>query len=144
MRRLLILSLIAVAAPAAAQQAESQPASQEATETASARPPQRIRNIMLKDGEKCPAAQGDEIVVCGRLDPDEMYRIPKQFREPPYTPANNAWVNRAQTIMDVNRVGMPNSCSPVGTGGQTGCSQMMIDNWYAARREQRSEAARVP
>ena len=135
MRRLLILPLLAFAGPVAAQEAE---------QTASSNPPQRIRNVMLREGEKCPEANGDEIVVCGRLDPDEIYRIPEEFRQPRFDPANNAWTNRAQTIMDVNRAGLPNSCSPVGTGGQTGCNQQMLDQWWAWRREQQAEAARIP
>lgn len=136
MRRVLILSLLALAAaPAAAQDAK--PGARSGT-------PQRIRNLMLREGEKCPEAQGDEIVVCGRLDPEEQYRIPKEFRDVPVVAGNQSWTNRAQTMMEVNRVGLPNSCSPVGTGGQTGCNQQLIDQWFEWRRAQRAEGAGVP
>ncbi|PCD03182.1 hypothetical protein COC42_01810 [Sphingomonas spermidinifaciens] len=106
--------------------------------------PNRIRNIMLKQGEKCPEATGDEVVVCGRIDPEEQYRIPKEFRDQPVVAGNQSWTNRAQTMMEVNRAGLPNSCSPVGTGGQTGCNQQMIDQWFEWRRAQRAEAAKLP
>ncbi|WP_315759939.1 hypothetical protein [Sphingomonas sp. Y38-1Y] len=142
MRRFVLLPLMLLAVPGQAQEPQAQPQARE--QTASRGTPQRIRNLMLRDGEKCPVAQGDEIVVCGRLDPDEQYRIPKEFREVPVVAGNQSWTNRAQTLMDVNRPGMPNSCSVVGTGGQTGCNQQLIDQWYAWKREQRSEAARVP
>ncbi len=136
MRRLTLgLILLATAAPSLAQ---------EASQGARSGTPQRIRNIQLKQGEKCPVAQGDEIVVCGRIDPKEQYRIPKEFRDPPVVAGNQSWTNRAQTMMDANRAGLPNSCSPVGTGGQTGCNQQMIDQWFEWRRAQRAEAAKVP
>jgi hypothetical protein len=135
MRCLIVLPFLAIAAPSMAQ---------EAPQGARSGTPQRIRNVMLKEGEKCPPAQGDEIVVCGRIDPEEQYRIPKEFRDQPVVAGNQSWTNRAQTMMEVNRAGLPNSCSPVGTGGLTGCNQQMIDQWFEWRRAQRAEAAKVP
>jgi hypothetical protein len=38
----------------------------------------------------------------------------------------------------------PNSCTVVGSFGQTGCTQQMIRQWYAARRAQQAEDAGVP
>lgn len=134
-RTTLGLILLATAGPSFAQTAE---------QTGQTGTPQRIRNVMLKQGEKCPVAQGDEIVVCGKIDPEEQYRIPKEFRDQPQVAGNQSWTNRAQTMMEVNRAGLPNSCSPVGTGGQTGCNQQMIDQWFEWRRAQRAEAAKVP
>lgn len=107
-------------------------------------PPQRIRNLQLRPGEACPESTGDEIVVCGRLDPDEMYRIPQQFREPPHTPANTAWAVRTERLMEDGRVGLPDSCSPVGTGGLTGCNRQLLHQWGQGRVEQRQRNARVP
>ena len=132
---LILLPLLAIAAPSLAQ---------DAPQTAQSGTPQRIRNVMLQAGEKCPEAQGNEIVVCGRIDPDEQFRIPKQFRDTPQVAGNQSWTNRAQAMMDANRAVLPNSCSPVGTGGQTGCNQQLIDQWFEWRRAQRAEAARVP
>jgi hypothetical protein len=141
MRRLAFLTLLALATPVAAQEA-TPPAEIEGQQASTSGVPRRIRNLMLREGEKCPKPQGDEVVVCGKLDPDEVYRIPKEYREQPVVAGNNAWTNRAQTMMEVNRAVLPNSCSAVGTGGQTGCNQQLIDQWYAWRREQR--AGQVP
>jgi hypothetical protein len=47
------------------------------------------------------------------------------LRDDSRSPAQNqSWVNRAATIDQVGRVagGIPDTCSPVGTGGQSGCS----------------------
>ena len=96
-------------------------------------PPKRIRNVILFGEEKCPApANPDEIVVCANGG-DSPYRIPKRFRQQAYTPASNAWTNKVELIEDVNRVGLPNSCSPVGTGGQTGCTRQFIQQWAQDR-----------
>ena len=35
------------------------------------RAPSRIRNVQLTGNDKCPVAQGDEVVVCSRINPDE-------------------------------------------------------------------------
>ena len=116
-----------------------------AQEGATSAPPTRIRSILLSPGEKCPVAKGDEIVVCSPLD--QPYRIPKGLRnDRPIPSASQSWVNRAATIDEVGRVagGVPNTCSPVGTGGQTGCTQQLIQQWRAERAQQKRDAARVP
>src|SRR3546814_9610382 len=68
-------------------------------------------------------AEDGEVVVCSRRDADEQFRIPQELRETHYSPAKNSWVNKAQVVDDVSRTagGLPDTCSPVGTGGQTGC-----------------------
>ncbi|WP_033920041.1 hypothetical protein [Sphingomonas sp. 37zxx] len=108
------------------------------------RPPQRIRNVQLVGDEKCPPAVGDEIVVCGLLDPSEVYRIPEELRETPANPANTAWAVRAEQMMEDNRAGLPDSCSPVGTGGQSGCTAQFLNNWRAQQREQQRRDNLVP
>lgn len=108
-------------------------------------PPVRIRSILLEPGKKCPVAQGDEIVVCTPLE--QPYRIPKEFREDrPIPPAAQSWASRAATIDEVGRVagGLPNSCSPVGTGGQTGCTQQLIQRWLTERSQQGRDGVKVP
>lgn len=104
---------------------------------ADGQPPQRIRNVQLTPGQKCPSSTNDEIVVCSPLvDP---YRIPPALRDSgPIAAQNQSWANRAADIDETSRVagGLPNTCSPVGTGGQTGCSQQALREWYANRRGQ--------
>lgn len=101
-------------------------------------PTRRIRNVQLTAGQACPKAEPGEVVVCG--SPEEPYRIPKQFRDVPRR-GNDSWVNRAAEIDDVSRAagGLPNTCSPVGSGGQTGCSRMIARQFAADRRARRAE-----
>lgn len=114
----------------------------------SGQPPQRIRQVTLTGDEACPTAASDEIVVCSRLDPNEQFRVPQQLRRPPEVPAQNqSWVNRAATVDRVGRVagGLPNTCSPIGTGGQTGCGVAAGQAWAAERRQaRREEEAAMP
>ncbi|WP_298673011.1 hypothetical protein [uncultured Sphingomonas sp.] len=106
-------------------------------QTQTGEPPKRIRSVTLTGNEKCPPSTSNEVVVCNRLDPNEQYRVPKELRRPPEVPAKNqSWVNRAQTVDEVGRTagGLPNTCSAVGTGGQTGCAQMNARQWYLERQ----------
>ena len=100
--------------------------------------PQRIRNLLLRTGEKCPPSTDTEIVVCSSIE--EPYRIPRRLRETEPTAANRTWASRVEGADDVSRKasGLPNSCSPTGTGGQTGCTKALIDQWNAERRAQAS------
>lgn len=107
-------------------------------------PPRRVRSILLYGDEKCPPAESpDEVVVCANAG-DSPYRIPKRFRnQPKEGAASNAWTNRVETVEEFNRAGLPNSCSPVGTGGQTGCTRAMIRQWYQERLDAKAKAART-
>jgi hypothetical protein len=108
-------------------------------------PPQRTRSVTVYGDEPCPKAEGEgEVVVCARRDESERFRIPKELRDPPsQEAAAQSWANRAQTMMDANSVGLPNSCSAVGTGGQTGCNQQLLRQWYLERKAQQ-EAQQFP
>ncbi|MBB5708991.1 hypothetical protein [Sphingomonas xinjiangensis] len=107
--------------------------------------PKRVRSVLLYGDEQCPkAASPDEVVVCAKGG-DSPYRIPKEFRDQPEEgPGGQAWTNRVETVEEVNRVGLPNSCSPVGTGGQTGCTRQWLRQWAQERLDQKAKAARVP
>lgn len=110
---------------------------QEAEKTSSA-PPQRTRSVTVYGKEECPKPETEnEVVVCARKDESERFRIPSELRNPPsQDAAAQSWANRAETMMEVNRVGLPDSCSPVGTGGQTGCNQQLLRQWYQQRKAQ--------
>ncbi|WP_082457087.1 hypothetical protein [Sphingomonas sp. Leaf23] len=125
---------LAITTPALAQDAPADP------------PPQRVRNATVYGKDACPKpASDDEIVVCARLDEGERYRIPKRFRAPPdRSSAGASWAVRADSAMEEARVGRPNSCSVVGTGGQTGCTQAMLRNWFAWRRDQQAQQRDIP
>jgi len=97
--------------------------------------PQRIRSVTIQKGERCPPSVGNEVVVCSVLG--EPYRIPAPLRsQGPIPAANQAWSNRASSMAETSRVaaGLPDTCSPVGTGGQTGCGLMRAREWAAQRR----------
>ena len=108
-------------------------------------PPQRVRSILLYGQEECPKPTSEEeIVVCANAG-ESPYRIPKSLRDKPKDDAPaQAWTNRVETVEEVNRAGLPNSCSPIGTGGQTGCSRQFLQQWYQERLDQKAKARRVP
>jgi len=106
----------------------------------SGQPVRRIRNIAITGTAPCPKASSpDEVVVCSRID--EPYRIPKPLRDKKPIPAQNqSWVNRTASMDQVGREagGLPDTCSPVGSGGQTGCSAQWLQQWTAERQAKRN------
>ena len=97
-------------------------------------PPQRIRNVQLKPGEACPKAASAtrwwsarrwrtpiaSPTRCATSGPSRRRRTRAGSTAPP-------------TIDQISRVagGLPDTCSPVGTGGQTGCA-LQANQAYAA------------
>lgn len=92
-------------------------------------PPPKTRSVIVYGDDPCPASSGDEIVVCARQPEGERYRIPKQFRgrKAARSPAGNAWSNKVTGTEEASRAaaGVPNSCSAVGSAGQSGCFLQM-------------------
>lgn len=114
-------------------------------QTDGGRTPQRVRSMTLSKGQACPKPVGDEVVVCQTLE--EPYRIPKSLRDDgPIPDAKQSWVNRAAADEQTGRVagGLPDTCSPVGTGGQSGCALQQNRQWAADRRAQRRADESVP
>jgi hypothetical protein len=121
MARLLILAaLAATAAPALAQ---DEPAS----------PPSRESQIEVFGRDPCPQSTDDEIVVCHRRPEEERYRIPEPLRHS-RDRVEQAWGARAETMNEVSSQVLPNSCSVIGSYGQSGCQQQFINQWYQSRR----------
>ena len=89
-----------------------------------------VNQVYITEDEECPASTDDVITVCGVLE--DPYRIPRALR---YSedPANTAWAQRVQQLQTVGETGI-NSCTPVGAGGATGCTQKLIEQAYADRR----------
>lgn len=104
------------------------------TWAATATPSDRIISLTVYGNDPCPQSAGDEIVVCGREPEAERYRIPKALRESKYQAPAQSWASRVHTLDDVSRASRPNSCSVVGTGGQTGCFAHALEQWFAERR----------
>lgn len=104
-------------------------------------PPETIRTTTVFGDDPCPRASAGEIVVCGRLPESERYRIPKQLRKKPREDSgpSASWGSRVQTLEEAQRFTLPNSCTAVGSGGQTGCTQAMLRQWFLERQAQRRE-----
>lgn len=81
-----------------------------------------------------PSNDPNEIVVCMRMDEQERYRIPEKLRSDPNSIANTSWTERVRSMETVGNFGT-DSCSPVGAGGFTGCSQQL---GLAARLERKT------
>jgi hypothetical protein len=120
MRFPLLIASLALAAPALAQESV----------------PQRRAELEVFGDDPCPQSTDDEIVVCHRRAEEERYRIPAPLRRSTQRP-EQAWGARAETLDEVSRDSRPNSCSVVGSYGQSGCQQQFINQWYAERRARR-------
>ncbi|WP_242096970.1 hypothetical protein [Sphingomonas sp. CROZ-RG-20F-R02-07] len=134
-RTLLAAALILAPGLAAAQDQQA----------ATGQPPKRIRSVSLLPDQKCPASTATEVVVCSPIG--NPYRIPKALRDTgPIAASNQSWVNRTATADQIGRVagGLPDTCSPVGTGGQSGCSILRNQEYAADRRAQKAGADSVP
>ena len=86
-----------------------------------------VNQVYIADGEDCPASTAEVITVCGVLE--DPYRIPKALRHSD-DPDNTAWAQRVKRLEMVGATGIM-SCSPVGAGGATGCTQQLIAAAYA-------------
>ena len=111
-----VLSAAAAAAPLAAQ---------EAVVTGD----DSYNMVIVYGDDACPQSTADVIVVCARKGEGERYRIPEQLRTSD-SPANRSWAERVESFEMVGAFGTM-SCSPVGAGGFTGCTQEMIRQAYA-------------
>lgn len=100
-----------------------------------------IRTTTVFGDDPCPKAADGEIIVCGRLPESERYRIPKQLRKKPREESgpSASWASRAATLEEAQRFTMPNSCTAVGSNGQTGCTQAMLRQWFLERQADRRE-----
>ena len=88
-----------------------------------------VNLVYITPDETCPESTAEVITVCGVLE--EQYRIPSPLRQS-QSPENTAWAERVSEFQYVTAEGI-NSCSPVGTGGSTGCTQELIRKAYADR-----------
>ena len=138
MRLPLFALLVALPASAFAQQAQSD------GQEGSGQPPQRVRSVSIQRGQECPKSTADEVVVCSTII--EPYRIPSTLRRGEPTAANQSWVNRTAYADSVGRraAGLPDTCSPVGTGGQSGCALSWNNTYAAEKRGAKREAESVP
>lgn len=91
--------------------------------------------LLIYGEDKCPTnTDGEEIVICQRLDEAERYRIPQNLRENPIAPQNESWATRQETALEAGDFGV-GSCTTVGPASQTGC---FVKEATIARREARA------
>ena len=100
-------------------------------------PPEEERLLVVYGEDPCPESTEEEIVVCARRPEEERYRIPPDTRKPPPL-SRSGWGARAIDLEDASREARPGSCSVVGSGGQSGCREQMLREWYDDRRARRS------
>ncbi|PVX28488.1 hypothetical protein [Sphingomonas pokkalii] len=94
--------------------------------------------LIIYGNDKCPTNKnGEEIVVCQRLDEGERFRIPKTIRDttPTSPQKGESWAVRSQDALTAGNFGT-GSCSTVGAGGGTGC---FVQRATAARAERRAQ-----
>lgn len=122
MQRLIAIGLLAAsaavipAAPALAQDADY-----------------RVNQLIIYGDDECPQSTGNEITVCARKEEGERFRIPEELRQSDDA-ANRAWTDRVLAYETVGNTGIM-SCSAVGDGGWTGCSQKLINAAYAEKKQ---------
>lgn len=96
--------------------------------------PERISFLVAFGEEKCREPVGDEIVVCANLPENERYRIPIALRKKETVVTDQSWSSAIETLDSFARDLRPNSCSVNGSGGFTGCTQQLLQTWFAERR----------
>lgn len=126
-----LLTGIAVAVPAAAQDADTKTTGQ------------KIAEIVVFGNDPCPRSTDDEVVVCTRIPESYRYRMPEAYRPSGTYQQRQAWANKARAIERVGRTGIQ-SCSPVGPAGYTGCMQQMINSAKEESRETTAEQSTPP
>ena len=99
--------------------------------------PNKITTLVVYGDDPCPRSNDEEIVVCAREPESERYRIPKKLRRTKPDAAQRSWGDRVQLLEMVGRQGTPNSCSPIGSNGQSGCMAQFLRQ----AREERERAA---
>jgi len=105
------------------------------------KPPERYATTTVFGDEACPAPKGDEIIVCARLPESERYRIPKHLRQKKRVDSGPgaSWASRVRTLEDAQRFTRPGSCTAIGSFGQSGCTQAMINQWFEDRQRAQAE-----
>jgi hypothetical protein len=103
--------------------------------------PDRMSSLIVYGNDPCPKSTSDEIVVCAREPESERYRLPKRFRgQKKALASQGSWANNVRQLETVSRQGLPDTCSPVGSGGATGCFQKFLRDSRAQKESDRQDA----
>lgn len=95
---------------------------------------EKVNQLIVYGDDPCPPSKDGEITVCARKAESERFRIPAPLRESGDLQKNEAWNNKVIAYETVGSFGT-RSCSPVGAGGSLGCTEKLINNAYAEKRE---------
>jgi hypothetical protein len=95
-----------------------------------------VITLLVYGEDACPQTNGDEIVVCSRRPEAERYRIPPKLRQKAddFSGDRGSWTSHNEALEASTRFTRPNSCSTVGTGGQTGCLAAALHQWYLEKQ----------
>jgi hypothetical protein len=95
-----------------------------------------VITLLVYGEDACPKASGDEIVVCARRPEAERYRIPPKLRQKAdnFSGDRGSWTTHVSALDYASRTTRPNSCSAVGTFGQTGCLAAALHQWYLEKQ----------
>jgi hypothetical protein len=135
MRRLLILPLIASSALGVA-----------TLSSGPARAQQADRIIDIYGTDRCPASNGQQIVVCHRHPETERFRIPKDLRDQEREPqAAGGNIGAVTAVNTTGGTGVQiNSCNAIGAGVNAGCTKQGLDAWKAEQRAKKKQEEGVP
>jgi hypothetical protein len=92
----------------------------------------KVNTVMVFGDDECQQSAPGELTICVRMDEQERYRIPEALRQSS-DPANEAWANKVRAYEAVGDFG-PLSCTPIGGGGDLGCTAKFIESAYEERR----------
>jgi len=96
-----------------------------------------VSQIIVYGNDPCPRSTDDNVVVCARKPEGERFRIPEKLRGGGSFQSRQSWANRATQFETYGRTG-PNTCSPVGPGGFTGCSERLTKQAFKELQEERN------
>ncbi len=88
-----------------------------------------VNQLVVYGDQECPQSTDTMVTICVRME--DQYRIPSNLRQSS-DPANKPWAERVQAFEMLTATGIM-SCSPVGSGGETGCTQAMIQQAYGEK-----------
>jgi hypothetical protein len=85
--------------------------------------------LVIFGNDTCPRD-----TICVRRSESERYRIPQELRRIEPSAQSASWASRVRSVEYAGASGT-DSCTPVGAGGFTGCTQRMLRQ---AREERRA------
>ncbi|NKJ42708.1 MULTISPECIES: hypothetical protein [unclassified Novosphingobium] len=131
---LLLGGLLMGATPALAAQGATRGPATQPVEEGPVQGDEKVNQLIIYGDDPCPVSTAEQITVCARKDEAERYRIPTPLRDNPNDPKNQTWTDRVKAYETVGAAGI-NSCSPVGSGGASGCTMRLINQAYAEKKQ---------